>query len=220
MRIAYPAVFAALALAACQGQGGPAAKRSDAPKAAASQANAAAIVESEYGTPVKDRVATLGLLNKRNNVSQDVTMKVGESRRFGNIIIKLASCERSKPWELPVQTGAFVQVLVEERTAADQPLRWNKVFSGWLFKETPSLNAVEHPVYDVWVKDCAMRFPGEEDSPAPAASASSAANPAGNAAPVSASARPPAPKAAPAPSASAATPAPQPSPAARPSLDL
>ena len=33
-----------------------------------------------------------------------------------------------------------------------------------------SLNVVEHPVYDVWVKDCTMRFPGEEGSAAPAAS--------------------------------------------------
>ncbi|MEM6827498.1 MAG: DUF2155 domain-containing protein, partial [Pseudomonadota bacterium] len=28
-------------------------------------------------------------------------------------------------------------------------------------KESPSLNVVEHPIYDVWVKDCAMRFPGD-----------------------------------------------------------
>jgi hypothetical protein len=39
------------------------------------------------------------------------------------------------------------------------------VFSGWLFKNSPSLNVVEHPVYDVWVKDCAMKFPGEEETP-------------------------------------------------------
>ena len=225
MRVVHSTFCAALALAlaACQGQGGPVAKRSDGPKAAAGQASAAPVVESEYGTPVKDRVATLGLLNKRNNVSQDVVLKVGESRRFGNIILKLASCERSLPWEQPVQTGAFVQVLVEERTSADQPLRWNKVFSGWLFKESPSLNAVEHSVYDVWVKDCAMRFPGEEDSPAAAASASSAANPAGNAAPTaaaSATPRPAAPKAAPKASPSPSPSAPRPSAAARPSIDL
>ncbi|MBA3897401.1 MAG: DUF2155 domain-containing protein, partial [Sphingomonadaceae bacterium] len=31
--------------------------------------------------------------------------------------------------------------------------------SGWLYKETPSLNVVEHPIYDVWTKACAMRHP-------------------------------------------------------------
>ena len=45
-------------------------------------------------------------------------------------------------------------------------LAWHKVFSGWLFKNAPSVNVVEHPVYDVWVKACEMSFPGEE-TPAP-----------------------------------------------------
>ncbi len=143
----------------------------------ASVANAP-VVESEYGTPVKDRVATLGLLNKRNNLSQDVVLKVGEAKRIGNVIVKLATCERSLPWETPPETGAFVQVFVEERERADQPLNWHKVFSGWLFKNSPALSVVQHPIYDVWVKDCAMKFPGEEDSPAAAASPSSAAKPA------------------------------------------
>jgi hypothetical protein len=132
------------------------------------------IIESEYGTPVKDRVATLGLLNKRNDLSQDIVLKPGESRRVGNIVVRLATCERTLPWERPADTGAFVQVFVQQRASTSEPLAWQKVFSGWLFKNSPSLNAVEHPIYDVWVKNCAMKFPGEEDDPAAAASPSSA----------------------------------------------
>ena len=137
------------------------------------------MVESDYGTPVKDRVATLGFLNKRNNITQLITLRSGESRRIGNAIIKLATCERTAPWEDPSETGAFVQLFVEERATTQEKLAWHKVFSGWLYKNAPSLNVVEHPVYDVWVKDCAMKFPGEEDSPAAAASSSSAAKPSG-----------------------------------------
>ncbi len=185
------AAIAALALAGCKGQGDPQAAATGVPKALATQKGSAPVVESEYGTPVKDRVATIGLLNKRNNLSQDLVMKPGESRRVGNVVVKLDSCERTLPWEQPQETGAFVQVFVEERETADKPLAWRKVFSGWLFKESPSLNVVEHPVYDVWVKACAMKFPGEEDSPAPAASASSAPKPSGSASAA------PAPKAAP-----------------------
>ena len=196
--------LALLALAACKGEADPKAAATDVPKQIASAAPGNAVVESEYGTPVKDRVATIGVLNKRNNLSQDLVLKPGESRRVGNLIVKLASCERTLPWEKPQETGAFVQVFVEERAAADQPLVWRKAFSGWLFKESPSLNVVEHPVYDVWVKDCAMKFPGEEDSPAPAASSSSAAKPAGSGSAAAA----PAPK----PPASASGPSAAPSP--------
>ncbi len=172
------ALFAALALAGCKGSGEPDPNDTSIPKGVVGTPKALTVEESQYGTPVKDRVATLGLLNKRNNLTRDLKLKSGESIRVGNIIVKLASCERSLPWEQPRQTGAFVQVFVEERQTTDQALAWRKVFSGWLFKESPSLNVVEHPVYDVWVKDCAMKFPGEEDDPAAAASPSSAAKPA------------------------------------------
>ncbi len=148
------------------------------PKAIADSKDGSAAVESKFGTPVKDRIATLGLLNKRNNLTQDIKLKPGESVRVGNVVIKLSVCERSLPWETPPQTGAFVQLFVEERATTSDPLAWHKVFSGWLFKESPSLNAVEHPVYDLWVKDCAMKFPGEEADPAAAAAPSNAAKPA------------------------------------------
>ena len=141
--------------------------------------------QADIGTPMKDRVATLGFLNKRNNITQVLTLKTGESRRIGNAIVKLATCEKTAPWEDPPETGAFVQLFVEERASTEQKLTWHKVFSGWLFRNTPSLNVVQHPVYDVWVKDCAMKFPGEEDDPASAAaaaSASKAAKPSGKSA--------------------------------------
>ena len=215
MRGGVPLLAALLALSACNGSEEPDAAATEVPRNLAGSNVSGQVVESEYGTPVKDRVATLGLLNKRNNRTEDVVLKVGETKRVGNVLVKLATCERSLPWESPAEVGAFVQVFVEERAAADQPLTWRKIFSGWLFKNSPSLNVVEHPVYDVWVKDCAMKFPGEEDSPAPAASASSAANPAGSPA---AAAKP---STAPAPAASAAPkPSPKPSAAASPSVGI
>ena len=123
-------------------------------------------VESGIGTPMAERVATLGLLNKRNNISQDIELKPGEARRIGDVIVRLSACERTAPWEEPPETGAFVQVLVFDRPDVDSDEEWRRIFSGWLFKNSPSLNVVEHPIYDVWVKDCAMSFPGEE-GPAP-----------------------------------------------------
>jgi hypothetical protein len=191
-----PALLAVVlsGLAACSGnKNAEAPPPSEATQGAGPAADASGVVESEFGTPVKDRVATLGFLNKRNNITQIITLKTGESRRIGNAIIKLATCERTAPWEDPPETGAFVQLFVEERATTKDKLAWHKVFSGWLFRNAPALNVVEHPVYDVWVKDCAMKFPGEEDSPAAAASTSSAAKPAGK--PPAAAAAPAAPAA-------------------------
>lgn len=149
---------------------------------------------ASIGTPMKDRVATIGLLNKRNNISRDLTLKPGETRRFGDVIVALKACERTAPWEMPQETGAFLQVFVQPPRGGQG---FAKVFSGWLFKESPSLNVVEHPIYDVWVKDCAMSFPGEEtgsvDAPAPAVPA---ARPGPNATPTAAPSPAPTPEAA------------------------
>jgi hypothetical protein len=129
--------------------------------AAGAPANGIAVVD-EGATPMEDRVARLGLLNKRNNVSEEIELKPGEVREIGPVTIRLSACERTAPWELPQEVGAFVQVDIREAEGA-APAR---VFSGWLFRESPSLNVVEHPIYDVWVKDCTMAFPGEAAPPA------------------------------------------------------
>ncbi|HEX5644629.1 MAG TPA: DUF2155 domain-containing protein [Erythrobacter sp.] len=172
MRRLRPCAAAALALASC-GQEPPAPKPVETalPEELATPADApppGAAEAAGIGSPMAERVATLGLLNKRNNSSQDLQLKPGESRRIGDIIVRLQACERTAPWEMQRETGAFVQVLVQDRGAQD----FRRIFSGWLFKNSPSLNVVEHPVYDVWVKDCAMSFPGEEPA-APASRSSS-----------------------------------------------
>ena len=159
------AVLAAVALlAACTGEAPePEAEATEVPEELAGAAPPPAAARG-IGTPMEDRVAVLGLLNKRNNISRDIEMKPGEARRVGDVVVRLSACERTAPWEDPPETGAFVQVVVNERSDADSPFEWRRIFSGWLFKNSPSLNVVEHPVYDVWVKDCAMSFPGEDDS--------------------------------------------------------
>lgn len=165
-----------MALTACGGEPAPEAQDTGVPDAIAGmQAGPAQAAKGqEIGTPNKDRVVTLGVLNKRNNLTQDLVMKPGESRRIGNLVVKVSTCEKTLPWERPQEEGAFVQAFVEQRNSTAEKLAWHKVFSGWLFKNNPGVNVVQHPVYDVWVKSCAMSFPGEESSPQDAASASKA----------------------------------------------
>lgn len=106
------------------------------------------------GTPMAQRVAVVGLLNKRNGVSRELTLKPGQATRIGDAIVRLRACERTAPWEDAPLTGAFVQLDVK---GVDR--RWRRAFSGWLYKERPALNVVQHPIYDVWTKSCAMSFP-------------------------------------------------------------
>lgn len=116
-------------------------------------------------TPMAQRVAVLGLLNKRNGISRDIRLHPGQAVRVGDIIVRLRACEATAPWEPQKLTGAFVQADVRTRDN-----KWQRVFSGWLYKESPSLNVVEHRIYDVWPKSCEMRYPdiGPDTVPASA----------------------------------------------------
>ena len=105
-------------------------------------------------TPMKDRVAVLGLLNKRNGQARNLTLKPGQAMRIGNAVIRLRACEQTAPWENEHYTGAFVQLDVAQSDGT-----WRRVHSGWLYKERPNLNVVIDPIYDVWVKSCTMSFP-------------------------------------------------------------
>ena len=112
-------------------------------------------------TPMADRVAVLGILNKRNGITRDIRIKPGQSVRLNNAIVRLRACETTAPWESEKLTGAFVQLDVQQPDSS-----WKRFFSGWVYKESPSLNVVEHPVYDVWPKSCAMTYPSAAGDPA------------------------------------------------------
>ena len=156
MRAAATSLLVALALASC----GKGKEGENAPLPPAKQA--ASTAHGEGGvTPMAQRVAVLGMLNKRNGIVQTVALHPGQSVRWKDMIVRLRACEATAPWEDEKLTGAFVQVDVRE---SDK--NFHRVFSGWLYKESPSLNAVEHPVYDVWTKSCEMTYPAGPPAPA------------------------------------------------------
>jgi hypothetical protein len=162
VRALAASLLIALALASC-GKGKP---EANAPLPAGRQVGSTSNGQGGV-TPMAQRTAVLGILNKRNGIVQNVTLHPGQSIRWKDVIVRLRACETTAPWEEEKLTGAFVQVDVQ------QPDRhWDRVFSGWLYKESPSLNVVEHPVYDVWPKSCEMTYPAGPSAPAAPASSS------------------------------------------------
>jgi hypothetical protein len=171
----------ALALSACSNDDAEnqATLKPAAAKPAVSKDAVIVSAEKPLGTPMAERTAVLGLLNKRNGEARDLELKPGQYIRMGKVEVRLRACERTAPWETYADHGAFVQLVLFERPAGTtQSPRWSQVFSGWLFKENPAANVVQHPIYDVWVKECKMSFPGEEEAAAPSAAAGSAPSPA------------------------------------------
>jgi len=74
---------------------------------------------------------------------------IGETVQFGALQVTARVCYTRPPTEA-TNTDAFVQV--DEVTLQGEVKR---IFSGWMFAASPGLHAVEHPIYDVWLTDCA-----------------------------------------------------------------
>ena len=79
---------------------------------------------------------------------------IGETVQFGALQVTARACHTRPPTE-PTNTDAFVEV--DEVTLQGEIKR---IFTGWMFASSPGLHAVEHPIYDVWLTDCASPLPG------------------------------------------------------------
>ncbi len=115
---------------------------------------------------------------------------IGETVQFGALQVTARACYTRPPTEA-TNTDAFVEV--DEVTLQGEIKR---IYTGWMFASSPGLHAVEHPIYDVWLTDCAQPAGGAvAQAPAPpvAAPAAPGRKPAPSRAPAIPPARAPAP---------------------------
>jgi hypothetical protein len=98
---------------------------------------------------------------------------IGETVQFGALQVTARACYTRPPTEA-TNTDAFVEV--DEVTLQGEIRR---IFTGWMFASSPGLHAVEHPIYDVWLTDCAQPAGGAVAQAPPPASPSATA-PAGS----------------------------------------
>ena len=73
---------------------------------------------------------------------------IGETVQFGALQVTPRVCYSRDDTEAP-KTDTFVEV---DEITLDRKIR--RIFTGWMFADSPGLNAVEHPVYDVWLTNC------------------------------------------------------------------
>jgi hypothetical protein len=95
-----------------------------------------------------DEGAVLQALDKVTARISTFEAPVDTPVRFGTLTVTARTCRKTPPEE-PPESAAFLEI--DDIRPGDQPRR---VFTGWMFASSPSLSAMEHPVYDVWVVDC------------------------------------------------------------------
>jgi hypothetical protein len=115
---------------------------------------AAASAHAQTAAPAAAAARAVAVLQGLDKTTARVTTfeaPVGRSVRFGTLVITARACNKQPPEEAP-NTTAFLQI--DDTRSTGSSASAERVFSGWMFAESPSLSALEHAVYDVTLLDC------------------------------------------------------------------
>jgi hypothetical protein len=97
---------------------------------------------------LENQVAIFSALDKVTARIQTLEVPLNETVTFGQLKVTPRACYSRPPTEQP-KTTSFVEVDEIQLDGKEK-----RIFSGWMFAESPGLNAVEHPVFDVWLTQC------------------------------------------------------------------
>ena len=97
---------------------------------------------------IENSVAVFAALDKVTAKISRLEIPLNRTAIFGALKLTPRICYTRAPDE-PPKTSTFVEV---DEVMLDG--KEKRIFTGWMFAESPGLNAVEHPVFDVWLTDC------------------------------------------------------------------
>jgi hypothetical protein len=91
----------------------------------------------------------LKALDKITAKTSAIRLAVGEKEFFGPLEIKALKCQLSENKD-STDTVAYLQV--KDISAKDN----NQVFlfNGWTFASSPTLQSIDHPIFDLWIIGC------------------------------------------------------------------
>ena len=107
--------------------------------------------------PIANPVASFAGLDKITGRITRFDVYIDETVLFGALEITPRACY-TRPTTEAQRTSAFLEVDQRSLTGVSK-----RIFSGWMFADSPALNAVDHAIYDVWLVDCKVTT----DVPAP-----------------------------------------------------
>jgi hypothetical protein len=89
------------------------------------------------------------ILDRVSSKNSLLKLKIGEEKKFKNLLIKSLKCKNSEFDDNPDIT-AYIQV--QDLTNKDNDEVF--IFNGWTFSSSPTINPFDHPVYDIWLIRC------------------------------------------------------------------
>ena len=120
-------------------------------------ASTATIASSVSAARLENKVAVFSGIDKITGRITSFDVYIDETVQFGALQVTPKVCYSRDQTEAQ-KIDAFIEV---DEITLDRKIR--RIFTGWMFADSPGLNAVEHPIYDVWLTGCKQ----ESEVPAP-----------------------------------------------------
>jgi hypothetical protein len=109
---------------------------------------ALALVVPAMAETIANPVAQFSGLDKITGRITSFDVYINETVQFGALQITPRACYTRPPTETQ-RTSVFVEV---DQVALTGKIE--RIFTGWMFADSPALNAIDHAVYDIWLLDC------------------------------------------------------------------
>jgi hypothetical protein len=108
---------------------------------------------------IANPIASFSGLDKITGRITNFDVYIDETVQFGALQLTPRACYTRPPTETQ-RTSVFLEVDQVSLKGGTQ-----RIFTGWMFAESPALNPIDHPVYDIWLVDCKQ----QSDTPPPTA---------------------------------------------------
>ena len=107
-------------------------------------------ISSEPKSLKDDKVyINLTALDKITAKTSSIKLAIGDKKFFGSLEIQALKCQLSEGSDT---SDAVAYIQVKDLSAKDN----NQVFlfNGWTFASSPTLQSIDHPIYDLWITSC------------------------------------------------------------------
>ena len=107
-------------------------------------------IPEEDKDKISDKIyINIKALDKITAKTSAIRLGIGEKKFFGPLEIKALKCQLAENND-STDTVAYLQV--KDLSSKDN----NQVFlfNGWTFASSPTLQSIDHPIYDLWITSC------------------------------------------------------------------
>ena len=111
--------------------------------------NTTNILEKSNTTKNEKIYINIKALDKITAKTSALKLAIGEKKFFGSLEIKALKCQLSENND-STDTVAYLQV----KDLATKDNNQVFLFNGWTFSSSPTLQSIDHPIYDLWIISC------------------------------------------------------------------